>query len=102
MTTIVRALVEDERPHPEPRQDETTFICVNPDHHLLAQRRERMRLRDHRFIAPPGGIPSHDYCGAQEQRGPVSFAGRPAFCPLGAGDEDHEWQETAWSNSSRP
>jgi hypothetical protein len=81
MTTIGRAPVQAERARPEPRQEETTFVCTNPDHHLLASRRERIRLRDRRFSAPAGMIPAHDYCGAEETREAMYFAGRPGFLP---------------------
>ncbi|HEV8534332.1 MAG TPA: hypothetical protein VGR87_01230 [Candidatus Limnocylindria bacterium] len=92
MTTLIRPRVEAERPRPEPRQEETIFICANPDHHLLAAHRERMRLRDHRFIAPAGRIPEHDYCGAEAMREAIHIAGRPAFCALDGDVDDHEWR----------
>ena len=95
MTTLIRPPFEAELPRSEPREEETTFVCANPDHYLLAARREQVRLHDRRFGAPDGRIPQHDYCGAQEEREAIWFKGRPAFCPLGVGADDHEWQESA-------
>lgn len=33
---------------------------------ILAARREAMRLRDCRWVYPPGSIPQHDYCSPSE------------------------------------
>jgi hypothetical protein len=101
MTTLVRTPVEVERPRPEPRQEDTTFVCANPDHYRLAARREHARLRDRRYVVPPGIISEHDYCGREETPEPIWFAGRPAFCPLGYEGDNHEWRASEWNPSSR-
>jgi hypothetical protein len=93
--------VETERPRLEPLAKEITFVCANPDHHLLAARREGTRLHDHRFRTPEGRIPAHDYCGVDERSETIWFRGRPALCPLGTAVDDHEWRESEATPSSR-
>ena len=84
ITTIARPLAgTGEAPH-----ERTRAVCVNPEHRILALRREQMRVRDHRFVAPAGRIRAHDYCAA-----PARAGIEEGFCPLGAEADDHDWRE---------
>jgi hypothetical protein len=70
------------------------YACVNPEHRLLAARKEELRVRDRRWRAPAGRIPQHDYCATTEKpQEPPLFRGRAASCPLGAQADDHAWLE---------
>lgn len=71
------------------------FTCVNPEHHLVAARREEMRRRDRRWLLSQNVIAEHDYHAIHlRESEPLRIEGREAFCPLGASGEDHEWAET--------
>lgn len=78
------------------RVKETGFSCANPDHHLMAARRDAMRLRDRRWLVTGPAVAQHDHCTPRSSDGvPLLFRGRPAFCPLGGRAEDHTWIEVA-------
>lgn len=73
---------------------ELSFVCTNPEHRMVAARREQVRLRDRRWLAPPGRIPQRDYCASEGSADePLRFRGRAAYCALGDLVDDHEWIE---------
>jgi hypothetical protein len=73
---------------------ELSFVCTNPEHRIVAARREQVRLRDRRWLAPPGRIPQRDYCASEGPADqPLRFRGRAAYCALGDLVDDHEWIE---------
>ncbi|HAF10543.1 MAG TPA: hypothetical protein DCK98_10750 [Chloroflexi bacterium] len=78
------------------RVKDTGFSCANPDHHLVAARRDAMRLRDRRWLVTGPSVEQHDHCTLRPSDGvPQLFRGRPAFCPLGGRAEDHIWIDVA-------